>query len=225
MSAQGQKLIQSLTQKLTYEQFLQKTEFSKAELLAYAWGTLIANPPAEGCGVLPAPPLLMMDRVTEINHKGRQGRICAEQDVQLDSWFFQCHFRSDPVQPGCLGVDAIWQLIGFYACVRGAKGAGRALGAKQIEFNGQIRPYNKTVRYEVDIRRYSELPASGAAIAIGNGRVLVDGELIYSIEDAKVGIFTGISYPDYPHQSANSIGGKLGNANNGDTNTSTSTNI
>jgi 3-hydroxyacyl-[acyl-carrier protein] dehydratase/trans-2-decenoyl-[acyl-carrier protein] isomerase len=190
-----------------YAEFLQRTQFSKVELLACANGTLVENPPADGFATLPGPPMLMVDRVVEISHRGPQGRLVAEYDVTIDAWFFQCHFRSDPVQPGCLGVDAIWQLIGFYAGVRGAKGAGRALGAKEIEFSGQIRPYNKLVRYEIDIRRYAELADTGAAIAIGTGRVIVDGEPIYVVKDAKVGIFKGIRYADYPLASANSVGG------------------
>lgn len=195
---------------ISYENFLQKSTFSKPELLAYAWHSLIENPPKEGCGILPAPPMLMFDRVVEITHKGRRGRIIAEQDIHLDAWFFQCHFRNDPVQPGCLGVDAVWQLIGFYAVLRGAKGSGRALGAKEIEFFGQIRPHNKLVRYEIEIKRYSEIPSQGAAIAIGSAKVLVDGEEIYRINDAKAGIFKDIQYSDYPHLSANAMGGKLG---------------
>lgn len=194
---------------MKYAEFLARSSFSKAELLASAWGTLVEDPPAEGFATLPAPPMLMVDRVVEISHRGPQGRIVAEYDVQVDAWFFQCHFRSDPVQPGCLGVDAIWQLIGFYAGVRGAKGAGRALGAKEIEFVGQIRPYNRVVRYEIDIRRYAELVEAGSAIAIGTGHVLVDGETIYTVKDAKVGIFRGIRYPDYPRPSANSVGGLM----------------
>jgi 3-hydroxyacyl-[acyl-carrier protein] dehydratase / trans-2-decenoyl-[acyl-carrier protein] isomerase len=153
--------------------------------------------------------MLMVDRIVEIEHRGAQGRIVAEFDVLIDAWFFQCHFRSDPVQPGCLGVDAIWQLIGFYAAMRGARGAGRALGAKEVEFSGQIRPYNTLVRYEIDIRRYAELADSGAAIAIGTGRVVVDGEPIYLVKDAKVGIFRGIRYADYPARSVNSVGGVM----------------
>jgi 3-hydroxyacyl-[acyl-carrier protein] dehydratase / trans-2-decenoyl-[acyl-carrier protein] isomerase len=190
-----------------YADFLQQTQFSKADVLASAWGTLVDDEPPEGMPTLPAPPMLMVDRVVEIAHRGPQGRIVAEYDVPVDAWFFQCHFRSDPVQPGCLGVDAIWQLIGFYAAVRGAKGAGRALGAKEIEFVGQIRPYNTLVRYEIDIRRYAELAETGAAIAIGTGQVIVDGEPIYTVKDAKVGIFRDIRYPDYPRRSANSVGG------------------
>ena len=195
--------------KISYDDFLQKTAFNKEELLAFSWDALIENPPAEGCGILPSPPMLMFDRVVEVSHRGNKGTIIGEQDIAMDDWFFQCHFRTDPVQPGCLGVDAIWQLIGFYAVIRGAKGAGRALGAKEIEFSGQIRPHNKLVRYEVDIRRYTSTPAQGASIAIGVGRVLVDGVLIYTIQDAKVGIFTGIQYKEYPHQAPNALGGKL----------------
>lgn len=194
---------------MKYAEFLQRSEFSKVELLACANGTLVDDPPADGFATLPGPPMLMVDRIVEISHRGPQGRLVAEYDVNIDAWFFQCHFRSDPVQPGCLGVDAIWQLIGFYAGVRGAKGAGRALGAKEIEFSGQIRPYNKIVRYEIDIRRYAELADTGAAIAIGTGHVIVDGEPIYVVKDAKVGIFKGIRYADYPLASANSVGGVM----------------
>lgn len=194
---------------ISYEQFVEKESFTKQELLAYAWGNLIENKPVEGCGQLPAPPMLMFDRVTEIIHKGKRGRIVAEQDIRLDDWFFQCHFRQDPVQPGCLGVDAVWQLIGFYACVRGAKGAGRALGAGEIDFFGQIRPHNKVVRYEIDIKRYVDMPAKGSSIAIGSATVLVDGEAIYTINDARVGVFKDIQYQDYPHQSQHAVGGQL----------------
>ncbi len=192
---------------MTYAEFLQRTAFSKAEVLGLAHGTLIEDAPADGLPSLPAPPMLMVDRIVEAEHRGPQGRIAAEYDVAIDAWFFQCHFRADPVQPGCLGVDAIWQLIGFYAALRGAQGAGRALGAKEIEFSGQIRPYNRLVRYEIDIRRYAELAETGAAIAIGTGRVLVDGEPIYLVKDAKVGIFKNIRYADYPLPSAHSVGG------------------
>ena len=194
---------------MKYRDYLQKTELSKAELLALAWGTLVEDPPEGGFANLPAPPMLMFDRVTLIEHQGSRGRIVAEQDIQLDAWYFQCHFRSDPVQPGCLGVDAIWQLMGLYTGIRGARGAGRALGVKEIEFIGQIRPHDRVVRYEVDIRRYSELPSSGSALAVGNGRVYVDDQLIYSLTDAKVGIFLDIRYGDYPHRTTRSTGGQI----------------
>jgi 3-hydroxyacyl-[acyl-carrier protein] dehydratase/trans-2-decenoyl-[acyl-carrier protein] isomerase len=127
--------------------------------------------------------------------------------VQVDEWFFQIHFRNDPVQPGCLGVDAIWQLLGLYCSMNGATGAGRALGCKEIEFNGQIRPSNKLVTYEIDIRRFSIMKAQGVSLAIGDGRVYVDGELIYKIKDAKAGLFKGLAYKDYPNPGPNAIGG------------------
>lgn len=196
--------------KLKYEEFLARTAFTKQELLAYSWGDLVEDPPIEGCGLLPSPPMLMFDRITEISHKGKRGRIVAEQDISLDDWFFQCHFRKDPVQPGCLGVDAVWQLIGFYAIIRGGKGAGRALGAGEIEFFGQIRPHNKVVRYEIEIKRFSNMAAQDASIAIGSAKVFVDDQEIYSIKDAKAGIFKDIQYTNYPHESKNSIGGTLG---------------
>jgi 3-hydroxyacyl-[acyl-carrier protein] dehydratase/trans-2-decenoyl-[acyl-carrier protein] isomerase len=198
---------------MKYAEFLEKKEFSKSELLASAWGSLVENAPPEGVPSLPAPPLLMFDRIIEVSHSGSQGRIVAEQDIALDAWFFQCHFRNDPVQPGCLGVDAIWQLLGFYAAVRGAKGAGRALGAKEIEFSGQIRPHNKIVQYVVNIRRFSTLAQTGMAVVIGSGEVLVDGEPIYSVKDAKVGVFAGIRYEAYPHKEKNSLGGLIQTAN------------
>ena len=190
---------------MRYAELLEKRSFSKEELLGMSQGNLVDDPPGEFMR-LPAPPMLMFDRVVEIE-RGVKGRIVGEQDIHLDDWFFQCHFRGDPVQPGCLGVDAVWQLIGLFCGVSGAAGSGRALGCKEVEFAGQIRPYNTLVRYEVDIRRFSLLKASGSAVAIGNGRVLVDGELVYTIKDAKVGMFLGIAYPDYPRPSANSKGG------------------
>jgi len=192
--------------KLKYDEFLNRTYFTKEELIAHSQGNLIQSPPFE-LAKLPAPPFLMIDRVTKIEKSGMKGTLVAEKDVMLDDWFFQCHFRGDPVQPGCLGVDAIWQLIGFYCCLNGAPGSGRALGCKEVEFQGQIRPHNKTVRYEVDIRRYSYLEEQGAAMAIGSGKVFVDEEHIYTVTDAKVGIFSNITYSDYPLRSANSIGG------------------
>lgn len=191
---------------ISYAEFLERTSFSKDELLAISQGNLVRDPPAEFIR-LPAPPMLMVDRVLEITRTGARGRIVGEQDIHVDDWFFHCHFRGDPVQPGCLGVDAVWQLVGLYISAAGAPGSGRALGCKEVEFAGQIRPYNQVVRYEVDIRRFSRLEASGSAMAIGSAKVLVDGELIYTVKDAKVGMFLGIAYPDYPARSQNSVGG------------------
>lgn len=179
---------------LHYADFLKKTSFNREELLAFSEGSLVQDPPEEGCGRLPMPPLLMFDRITKITHTGNKGCIVAEQDISPDDWFFQCHFRNDPVQPGCLGVDAVWQLIGFYIALRGGKGRGRALGSKEIEFFGQIRPHNRVVRYEVDLRRYVDNPAQKASFAIASAKVFVDGEAIYTITDAKVGFFLDLEY-------------------------------
>jgi 3-hydroxyacyl-[acyl-carrier protein] dehydratase/trans-2-decenoyl-[acyl-carrier protein] isomerase len=194
---------------MTYEEYRSRRSFSKEELVAISWGTLVEDPPCKDFGVLPAPPFLMFDRVTDLRSEGSRGAIVAEQDVRFDDWFFQCHFRLDPVQPGCLGVDAVWQLLGLYCSVRGSRGIGRALGCKEIEFAGQIRPHDKLVRYEIEVRRYTELPSSGTAVAIGTGRVFVDGAHIYTITDAKVGLFEGIRYGDYPARSAHAQGGVL----------------
>jgi len=193
---------------MKYTDFLDKKSLEKTELLGIAWGTLVEDPPRQFIR-LPTPPMLMLDRMVTIEHDGPKGRIVGERGVRVDDWFFQCHFHSDPVQPGCLGVDAIWQLLGLYCGLRGGKGTGRALGCKEVEFAGQIRPYNQMVRYEVDIRRYSELKQSGTAVAIGTGRVLVDGEHIYTVRDARVGLFLDIAYPDYPRRSANALGGMM----------------
>lgn len=191
---------------MNYQEFLSRNQFSKEELIAFAYGRLVSDPPAE-FSRLPAPPFLMVDRVLAVERQGSRGRILAEKDVAVDEWFFQCHFTADPVQPGCLGVDAIWQLLGFYCALSGSEGTGRALGCKEVSFNGQIRPYNKLIRYEVEVRRYVVLPGGKASLIVGNGKLFVDGELIYTVDDAKVGMFKGISYPDYPNRSANSVGG------------------
>ncbi|MEX2571685.1 MAG: bifunctional 3-hydroxydecanoyl-ACP dehydratase/trans-2-decenoyl-ACP isomerase [Gemmatimonadota bacterium] len=194
---------------MKYEEYLARTQFSKEELVAISWGTLVEDPPSTDFGALPAPPFLMFDRVTDLRNDGSRGRIVAEQDVRFDEWFFQCHFRVDPVQPGCLGVDAVWQLLGLYCSVRGSPGIGRALGCKEVEFFGQIRPHDRLVRYEVDVRRYTALKSTGTAMAVGTGNVYVDDQHIYTITDAKVGLFEGIRYTNYPARSENASGGVL----------------
>ncbi len=195
---------------MKYDEFRERGHFSQDELLALAYGRLIDDPPEGFKTRLPRPPMLMIDRVEEISRDGRRGRIVAERDIRRDDWFFQCHFLDDPVQPGCLGVDGVWQLIGFYCAWNGALGTGRALGCNEVEFAGQIRPHDKVVRYEIDIVRYQDLPKSGSAVAIGDARVLVDGEHIYDIRRAKVGVFRDIDYPDYPWPSLRSRGGRMG---------------
>ena len=194
---------------MTYKEFMEKTQFNMEDLIGFAYGRLVDDPPEFFDARLPAPPFLMVNRIPLIQRSGNQGFIVGEQDIRLDAWYFQCHMVSDPVQPGCLCVDAIWQLLGFFCVWRGGIGAGRALGCGEISFNGQIRPYNKVVRFEVNVKRFSQLKQSGASIAIGDGRILVDGDLISEVKGAKVGIFQGIVYPDYPKHSQNSLGGML----------------
>jgi 3-hydroxyacyl-[acyl-carrier protein] dehydratase / trans-2-decenoyl-[acyl-carrier protein] isomerase len=194
---------------MTYEEFQRSSRFGLEELIAFAYGTLVDAPPEGFVARLPAPPFLMVDRILEITGNGARGRIVAEQEIRLDSWYFQCHMPADPVQPGCLCVDAIWQLLGFFCVWRGALGSGRALGCNEVNFSGQIRPFNRIVRFEVDVRRFTHLKESGASMVIGEGRVFVDDEEIAEIRGAKTGVFRGIAYPDYPRRSTNSIGGRL----------------
>ncbi|MCZ6465628.1 MAG: bifunctional 3-hydroxydecanoyl-ACP dehydratase/trans-2-decenoyl-ACP isomerase [Proteobacteria bacterium] len=194
---------------MTYDEFRGRSAFAKEELLAFAYGRLVKDPPEHFHARLPAPPMLMLDRILELSANGPRGRIVAERDVHLDDWFFQCHFLGDPVQPGCLGLDAVWQLLGFYCNWRGGVGSGRALGCGEVEFFGQIRPRDEVVRFEVDVRRYAELPAAGAAMVIGNASVLVDDDEIYRIQKARVGLFRDIHYPDFPLPSERSRGGKM----------------
>jgi 3-hydroxyacyl-[acyl-carrier protein] dehydratase/trans-2-decenoyl-[acyl-carrier protein] isomerase len=192
---------------MKYQEFLKRDHFNFEELLAFSYGRLITDPPEHFDAKLPAPPFLMVDRILSIESDGKQGKIIAEQDIRLDAWYFQCHFSGDPVQPGCLGVDAIWQLLGFFCVWRGSLGTGRALGCGDVAFNGQIRPFNKCARFEIDVRRYSLLKESGASIVIGDGRVYIDNELIATVGQARTGVFKNIAYKDYPLRSKHSIGG------------------
>ncbi|MEK6253877.1 MAG: bifunctional 3-hydroxydecanoyl-ACP dehydratase/trans-2-decenoyl-ACP isomerase [Gemmatimonadales bacterium] len=195
---------------MKYAEFRERSHFSREEVLALAYGRLVTDAPDEFKARFPLPPMLMVDRVTEITRKGSRGRIVAEREVRVDDWFFHCHFLGDPVQPGCLGVDAIWQLIGMYCAWNGALGTGRALGCQEVEFFGQIRPHDALVRYEINIVRYQELATSGSSVALGDAKVLVDDVEIYEIKRAKVGVFRDIDYPDYPWPSRHSRGGRLG---------------
>jgi len=194
---------------MTYEEFKSRDHFTQQELLGFAYGTLVKDPPEHFKARLPTPPMLMLGRVVEMSAQKSRGRAVAETDIHLDDWFFQCHFNSDPVQPGCLGLDAVWQLLGFYCNWRGGVGSGRALGCAEVDFFGQIRPHDGVVRYEIDVLRYAEMPKQGAVLVIGDASVLVDGEEIYTVKKAKVGLFRDIDYPDYPAPSENSRGGRM----------------
>jgi 3-hydroxyacyl-[acyl-carrier protein] dehydratase/trans-2-decenoyl-[acyl-carrier protein] isomerase len=138
---------------MNYQEFQSRTAFSHEELVAVAYGSLIDDLPEDCDARLPAPPFLMVDRVLSFSSAGPHGSIAAEQDIRFDAWYFQCHMPGDPVQPGCLCVDAVWQLLGFYCIWRGALGSGRALGCGEVAFNGQVRPFNRLVRYEIDVKR------------------------------------------------------------------------
>ncbi len=192
---------------MTYQEFTGRGRFDLEHLLAFAHGNLVEDAPAGFDARLPAPPFLMADRILSIDGDGRRGRIVAEQDIRPDAWYFQCHFRNDPVQPGCLCVDAIWQLLGFFCIWRGGLGSGRALGCGEIDFSGQIRPYNRVVRYEIDVKRFSRLRESESCIVIGDGVVFVDDEPVARVAGARTGLFRDIAYRDYPHRSARSTGG------------------
>ena len=145
----------------------------------------------EGNAQLPLPPMLMFDRITHISADGGahgKGRIEAEFDIRPDRWFFDCHFRGDPVMPGCLGLDAMWQLVGFFMGWNGSPGRGRALAVGEVEFRGQIRPQAKLVRYEIDMKKVIQRKLH---MGVGDGIVLVDGKHIYTARDLKVGLFSG----------------------------------
>ncbi|MBI4632400.1 MAG: bifunctional 3-hydroxydecanoyl-ACP dehydratase/trans-2-decenoyl-ACP isomerase [Deltaproteobacteria bacterium] len=192
---------------MKYSEFKACDHFGLEDLIAFSYGNLVDDRPEHFEARLPAPPFLMVDRILSIKGEGRQGSIIAEQDVRFDAWYFQCHMPGDPVHPGCLCVDAVWQLLGFYCTWRGALGAGRALGCGEVFFNGQVRPFNNCVRYEVDVKRFAQLKQSGASLVIGDARVFVDDELIIEVKQARTGVFRGIVYSDYPRRSIRSRGG------------------
>ncbi|MDE0805982.1 MAG: bifunctional 3-hydroxydecanoyl-ACP dehydratase/trans-2-decenoyl-ACP isomerase [Longimicrobiales bacterium] len=194
---------------MNYEDFKNRANFSKEEVLALAYGNLFSDAPEGYNTRLPLPPMLMIDRIEHISRKGNKGRMVAERDVNVDDWFFQCHFLGDPVQPGCLGVDGVWQLLGLYCAWRGSLGSGRALGCSEVEFFGQIRPYDGVMRYDVRVVRYQDLVNSGSSVVIGDATVLIDDEPIYEIKRAKVGVFRDIDYPDYPRPTSRSKGGRM----------------
>lgn len=165
---------------------IQKNEYSLQELLDCGHGKMFGP----GNARLPLPNMLMMDRVTRITAEGGEhgkGEIIAELDIKPDLWFFGCHFEEDPVMPGCLGLDAMWQLIGFFLGWKGNKGRGRALGAGEVKFFGQVLPTAKLVRYEIQMKRVIERKL---VMGIGDASLQVDGREIYTAKDLRVGLFT-----------------------------------
>jgi 3-hydroxyacyl-[acyl-carrier protein] dehydratase/trans-2-decenoyl-[acyl-carrier protein] isomerase len=161
---------------------------------SYAYEDLIASGHGELFGPtngrLPKPNMLMLDRISLISDEGGKygkGEIRAELDIRPDLWFFECHFESDPVMPGCLGLDAMWQLVGFHLVWQGLQGRGRALGVGKVKFTGQVLPTAKKVTYQIDIKR---VIARKLNMAIADGALSVDGREIYTAEDLRVGLFT-----------------------------------
>jgi len=165
---------------------MKKSSFNFQELIDCANRDLFGR----GNAKLPLRPMLMFDRITEINeNKGffNKGQIKAELDIKDNLWFFECHFKEDPVMPGCLGLDAMWQLVGFYLGWLGNPGRGRALGVKSVKFTGEVLKKVKMATYEIDMKRI--LIKEGTTVGLANGILLADGKKIYSAESLKVGLF------------------------------------
>ncbi len=159
--------------------------FDKAALIDCGHGRLF-----EGDMRLPIDEMLMVDRITHVNDSDGaygKGSLTAELDINPDLWFFKVHFQGDPVMPGCLGLDAMWQLVGFFLAWSGGQGKGRALGAGEVKFFGQVLPDNKLVRYHLDIKRMVKRKLT---MAIADARMEVDGREIYTAKDLRVGLFT-----------------------------------
>jgi 3-hydroxyacyl-[acyl-carrier protein] dehydratase/trans-2-decenoyl-[acyl-carrier protein] isomerase len=162
-----------------------RAQFDYEDLLACARGELFGP----GNPQLPLPPMLMFDRISQVEEGGGEhgkGRIVAELDVKPDLWFFSCHFKGDPVMPGCLGLDALWQLLGFFLGWLGSPGKGRALGMGELKFSGQVLPTMKKVVYGIDIKRVMR---SKLVLGIADGWLSADGSIIYRAFDLRVGLF------------------------------------
>ena len=163
-----------------------KLSYNYEELIGCGNGELFGPDNAK----LPLPPMLMFDRITEISeNKGafKKGLIKAELDIKESLWFFECHFKNDSVMPGCLGLDAMWQLVGFYLGWLGNPGKGRALGVNAVKFTGEVLKNVKLATYEIDMKRI--LIKEGTTVGLANGTLKADGEKIYSAENLKVGLF------------------------------------
>jgi len=166
-----------------------QSSYSYEELIRCGQGEIFGP----GNAQLPAPPMLMLDRIATISEEGGahgKGQIIAELDITPDMWFFDCHFKNDPVMPGCLGLDAMWQLVGFYLGWMGGAGRGRALGSGEVKFTGQVTPECKKVTYYIDIKR---LIMRKLVMGIADARMEVDGREIYVAKDLRVGLGSGRS--------------------------------
>ena len=165
-----------------------KNSFSYDELISCANGEMFGH----GNARLPSPPMLMFDRITKINDNGgtfNKGYIEAELDIKKDLWFFDCHFKTDPVMPGCLGLDAMWQLVGFFLGWIGNPGKGRALGVGEVKFTGEVLDNNKLAKYIIDMKRI--IKKGETSVGLADGMLLIDDKKIYSTKNLKVGLFKG----------------------------------
>ncbi len=165
---------------------MKNNNFSYEQLIECAKGLLFGK----GNAQLPHPPMLMFDRISNINEIGgefNKGEVVAELDLKPDLWFFKCHFINDPVMPGCLGLDAMWQLVGFYLGWLGQPGKGRALGVGEVKFSGQVLSTAKKVTYHISLKR---LILRKLILGIADGIMKVDGTVIYEAKDMKVGLFS-----------------------------------
>ena len=165
---------------------MRKNSFNYDDLISCGNGDLFGP----GNAKLPLPPMLMFDRISEIReNRGdfKKGLIKAELDIKNDLWFFDCHFREDPVMPGCLGLDAMWQLVGFYLGWLGNPGRGRALGVGTVKFTGEVLKKVKLVKYEINMKKI--MSPGGTTVGLANGIVFADDKKIYSADGLKVGLF------------------------------------
>ena len=165
---------------------VKKSSYSYQELLECGHARMFGP----GNAQLPLPPMLMCDRIAQISDAGGihgKGYIIAELDVKPELWFFDCHFEGDPVMPGCLGLDAMWQLVGFYLGWAGSPGRGRALGAGEVKFTGQVTPKNSLITYRIDMKRVIQRKLN---MGIADGVMEVDGRQIYHASSLRVGLFT-----------------------------------
>ena len=165
---------------------MKKNSFTYDDLISCGNGELFGP----GNAKLPLPPMLMFDRITEINDNGgkfKKGVIKAELDIKDDLWFFNCHFKEDPVMPGCLGLDAMWQLVGFYLGWLGNPGKGRALGVSTVKFTGEVLKNVKKATYIIDMKKV--MSPGGTSVGLANGFLYADDKKIYSAENLKVGLF------------------------------------
>ena len=165
---------------------MKKNSFSYDDLIQCGNGDLFGP----GNAKLPLPPMLMFDRISKINENDgefKKGSLSAELDVKKDLWFFDCHFKDDPVMPGCLGLDAMWQLVGFFLGWLGNPGKGRALGVGTVKFTGEVLQNIKLVRYKIDMKKI--MSPGGTTVGLANGVVFADDKKIYTAESLKVGLF------------------------------------